>query len=63
VLQTMPGPPPDAHTPPRFSDPVIALARFDQEFDGWAPAQTALITESRTQPTPRPIQALPVEHR
>jgi hypothetical protein len=45
-----------------FSDPVAALARVAEEFDGWAPALTALITESETDPVPRPIHALPVEH-
>src|SRR5580658_9802983 len=46
-----------------FSDPVAALARVAEEFDGWAPELTALITESETDPLPRPIHALPVEHR
>jgi 2-polyprenyl-6-methoxyphenol hydroxylase-like FAD-dependent oxidoreductase len=46
-----------------FSDPVAALARVADEFDGWAPELTALITESETDPVPRPIHALPVEHR
>jgi 2-polyprenyl-6-methoxyphenol hydroxylase-like FAD-dependent oxidoreductase len=46
-----------------FSDPVTALARFAEEFDGWAPALTALITDTETDPVPRPIHSLPVEHR
>jgi 2-polyprenyl-6-methoxyphenol hydroxylase-like FAD-dependent oxidoreductase len=46
-----------------FSHPVAALARVAEEFDGWAPELTALITESETDPVPRPIHALPVEHR
>ena len=46
-----------------FSDPAAALARVAEEFDGWAPELTALITESETDPVPRPIHALPVEHR
>jgi 2-polyprenyl-6-methoxyphenol hydroxylase-like FAD-dependent oxidoreductase len=46
-----------------FSDPVAALARVALEFDGWAPELTALMTESETDPVPRPIHALPVEHR
>jgi 2-polyprenyl-6-methoxyphenol hydroxylase-like FAD-dependent oxidoreductase len=46
-----------------FSDPVAALARVAEEFDGWAPELTALITESETDPVPRAIHALPVEHR
>ena len=46
-----------------FSDPEAALARVAEEFDGWAPELTALITESETDPVPRSIHALPVEHR
>jgi len=46
-----------------FSDPVTALARVAAEFDGWAPELTALITDGETDPVPRPIHALPVEHR
>ena len=46
-----------------FSGGVAALARVAEEFDGWAPELTALITESETDPVPRPIHALPVEHR
>ena len=46
-----------------FSDPVAALARVAEEFDGWAPELTALITDGETDPVPRPIHALPVEHR
>ena len=46
-----------------FSDPAAALARVAEEFDGWAPDLTALITESETDPVPRLIHALPVEHR
>jgi 2-polyprenyl-6-methoxyphenol hydroxylase-like FAD-dependent oxidoreductase len=46
-----------------FSDPVTALARVAAEFDGWAPRLTALITGSETDPIPRTIHALPVEHR
>jgi 2-polyprenyl-6-methoxyphenol hydroxylase-like FAD-dependent oxidoreductase len=46
-----------------FSDPATALARVAAEFDGWSPELTALITESQTNPLPRPIHALPVEHR
>ncbi|MFM0213214.1 NAD(P)/FAD-dependent oxidoreductase [Paraburkholderia sediminicola] len=46
-----------------FSDPVTARARVAEEFEGWAPALTALITDSETDPVPRPIHALPVEHR
>ena len=46
-----------------FSDPVTALARVAAEFDGWAPELTALITDGETDPVPRAIHALPVEHR
>ena len=46
-----------------FSDPVAALAFVAAEFDGWAPELTALITDGETDPVPRPIHALPVEHR
>jgi 2-polyprenyl-6-methoxyphenol hydroxylase-like FAD-dependent oxidoreductase len=46
-----------------FSDPAAALARVAEEFDGWAPELTALITDGETNPVPRPIHALPVEHR
>jgi 2-polyprenyl-6-methoxyphenol hydroxylase-like FAD-dependent oxidoreductase len=45
-----------------FSDPVTALAQVAREFDGWAPALTALITDGETDPVLRPIHALPVEH-
>jgi len=46
-----------------FSDPEAALAKVAKEFDGWAPELTALITDGETDPVPRPIYALPVEHR
>jgi 2-polyprenyl-6-methoxyphenol hydroxylase-like FAD-dependent oxidoreductase len=46
-----------------FSDPVTALAGVAEEFDGWAPELTALITDGETDPVPRLIHALPVEHR
>jgi 2-polyprenyl-6-methoxyphenol hydroxylase-like FAD-dependent oxidoreductase len=46
-----------------FSDPATALARVAEEFDGWAPALKALITDGETAPVPRAIHALPVEHR
>ncbi|MFE9912481.1 FAD-dependent oxidoreductase [Streptomyces clavifer] len=38
-------------------------ARVAREFDGWAPALTALITDSNTPPTLRPIFTLPAGHR
>ena len=46
-----------------FSDPVTVLAHVVKEFDGWAPELTALITDGETDPVPRPIHALPVEHK
>jgi 2-polyprenyl-6-methoxyphenol hydroxylase-like FAD-dependent oxidoreductase len=46
-----------------FSDPVTSLARVVKEFDGWATALTALLTDSETDPVPRAIHALPVEQR
>jgi len=46
-----------------FSDPVTALAQVAAEFDGWAPELIALITDGETDPVPRPIHSLPVEHR
>jgi 2-polyprenyl-6-methoxyphenol hydroxylase-like FAD-dependent oxidoreductase len=46
-----------------FSDPTTARTRVAKEFDDWAPALTALITDGETDPVPRPIHALPVEHR
>lgn len=45
-----------------LSDPATALAVVAEEFDGWAPELTALITNGETDPVPRPIYALPVEH-
>lgn len=39
------------------------MARVAEEFDDWAPALTAFITDSDTDPVLRPIHALPVEHR
>lgn len=46
-----------------FSDPASALARVADEFEGWAPALTALITDGETEPVPRAIHALPGDHR
>ena len=46
-----------------FTDPATALTRVAAEFDGWAPALTALITDGETAPVPRPIHALPTKHR
>ena len=46
-----------------FTDPVTARARLAGEFADWAPALTALITDSETMPAPRPLYALPIGHR
>ncbi len=45
-----------------FTD-AAAAARIAAEFDGWAPALTALITDGETAPIPRMIHALPNGHR
>lgn len=45
-----------------FSDAAAATARIAQEFDGWAPELTALITDSDTLPVLRLLYALPVGH-
>jgi 2-polyprenyl-6-methoxyphenol hydroxylase-like FAD-dependent oxidoreductase len=46
-----------------FNDVATATARVAAEFDGWAPALTALITDGETAPMPRMIHALPDLHR
>ncbi len=46
-----------------FSNPAVAVACVAEEFDGWAPGLTALITDGETAPVPRPIYSLPAEHR
>jgi 2-polyprenyl-6-methoxyphenol hydroxylase-like FAD-dependent oxidoreductase len=46
-----------------FSDPASTLVRVAAEFDGWAPALTALLNSTETDPVLRPIHALPIEHR
>lgn len=46
-----------------FTDPAAAAARIAEEYDGWAPELTALITAGRTAPVLRPLHALPVGHR
>jgi 2-polyprenyl-6-methoxyphenol hydroxylase-like FAD-dependent oxidoreductase len=46
-----------------FTDSAAAAARIAQEFDGWAPELTALITDGETAPVLRALSALPVEHR
>jgi 2-polyprenyl-6-methoxyphenol hydroxylase-like FAD-dependent oxidoreductase len=46
-----------------FTDAAAAAARIAQEFEGWAPELTALITDSDTAPVHRPFHALPIGHR
>ncbi len=46
-----------------FSDPITSRARVAQEFDGWAPELTALITDGETDPIARPIYTLPLDHK
>jgi len=45
-----------------FANPT-AKARVAAEFDGWAPALTALITDGETGAVARRIHALPIGHR
>ena len=45
------------------SDAAAARARLVAEFDGWAPALTALITDGDTPPILRPLNTLPNGHR
>lgn len=45
-----------------FSEPRPAMARVAQEFDGWAPALTGLITGGASLPVVRPIHILPPGH-
>ena len=42
-----------------FSNKTSALNRIAQEFEGWAPALKALITNSETNPVARPLHTLP----
>jgi 2-polyprenyl-6-methoxyphenol hydroxylase-like FAD-dependent oxidoreductase len=46
-----------------FTDSAAATARIAQEFDGWAPQLTALITDGDTMPLVRPLNALPIGHQ
>jgi 2-polyprenyl-6-methoxyphenol hydroxylase-like FAD-dependent oxidoreductase len=46
-----------------FSDVAAAVARIAVEFDGWAPALTALITDADTPPVLRMLHTLPNDHR
>jgi 2-polyprenyl-6-methoxyphenol hydroxylase-like FAD-dependent oxidoreductase len=45
------------------SDTKAGLAHIAEQFKGWAPQLTALITDGETDPVLRPIYALPVGHR
>ena len=46
-----------------FADAGAAISRVAAEFDGWAPALTALITDGETAPVARMIYTLPDKHR
>jgi 2-polyprenyl-6-methoxyphenol hydroxylase-like FAD-dependent oxidoreductase len=46
-----------------FTDPTAAATRIVQEFHGWAPDLTAMITDSDTAPVHRPLYALPIGHQ
>ncbi|MFN6548338.1 FAD-dependent oxidoreductase [Mycolicibacterium nivoides] len=46
-----------------FSDVTSGLTCLAEQFNGWAPELTALITNSDTNPVLRPIYALPIQHR
>jgi 2-polyprenyl-6-methoxyphenol hydroxylase-like FAD-dependent oxidoreductase len=46
-----------------FSDARASLVRIAEQFEGWAPQLTALISDGETDPGLRPIYALPVGHR
>jgi 2-polyprenyl-6-methoxyphenol hydroxylase-like FAD-dependent oxidoreductase len=46
-----------------FSDTRAGMTHVAEQFEGWAPQLTALITDGETDPILRPIYALPVGHR
>jgi 2-polyprenyl-6-methoxyphenol hydroxylase-like FAD-dependent oxidoreductase len=46
-----------------FSDAKAGFAHIADQFKGWAPQLTVLITENEADPVLRPIYALPVGHR
>lgn len=46
-----------------FTDAAVATTRIAQEFGGWAPELTALITDCDTAPVLRPLYTLPTGHR
>lgn len=45
-----------------FADPAQGRMKVAGEFEGWAPALTALITDGEDEPVLRPIHSLPVHH-
>lgn len=46
-----------------FGDATVATMKIATEFEGWAPALTALITDGDTPPVLRMLHTLPTEHR
>jgi 2-polyprenyl-6-methoxyphenol hydroxylase-like FAD-dependent oxidoreductase len=46
-----------------FSDVLATISRIAAEFDGWAPALTALITDADTEPVLRMLHTLPIDHQ
>jgi 2-polyprenyl-6-methoxyphenol hydroxylase-like FAD-dependent oxidoreductase len=46
-----------------FGDRDAVIAALETEFDGWASGLTALVTDSETNPVPRPVYTLPNDHR
>ncbi|WP_149564144.1 FAD-dependent oxidoreductase [Streptomyces cacaoi] len=54
--------PRDWFTAVDFADTAAATARVAEEFGGWAPELTALLTASGTAPVWRPLYALPADH-
>ncbi|MGH4032094.1 FAD-dependent oxidoreductase [Actinomycetota bacterium Odt1-20B] len=52
-----------AATSATSATPSATTARIAEEYAGWAPELTALITASRHPPVLRPLHALPVGHR
>lgn len=54
---------PEAWIDDAFADPASARDRIAAEFEGWAPALRALVTDGETALVPRRIHTLPIEHR
>jgi 2-polyprenyl-6-methoxyphenol hydroxylase and related FAD-dependent oxidoreductases len=46
-----------------FSNKEKSLSRLAEEFKDWAPELVTLITASATNPTPRPLFELPLDHK